>query len=421
MKNLKTFTLIALFMLFSATSCTIEDLFGDPENPEIETPEEDPEEDPEDPEEDPEVEPEDDDPTTFAGDGTEDSPYLINSVAKLWLLSDRVNAGETFTGIYFRVTKDLDLEGNEDNQWTPIGSYGNSIAFKGIFDGDDHLISGIYINTPDDYIGLFSYTYNAEIKNLGVNGTITGGNYVGGVVGHNFSSTVNNCYNTGNVSASKNYVGGVVGLNNYDSTVSNCYNTGNMSGISDVGGVVGLNYSYSIVSDCYNTGDMSGINSVGGVAGVNTSSSTVSNCYNTGGVSASGKYIGGVIGYNNNNSTVSNCYNTRDVSGSSYVGGVVGWSSSSTVTNCYNTGDVSGSSYTGGVVGRNSSSFVSNCYSLEDTVVSGSGGENGTVKTQSEMKASEMVTLLNADQETVAWEYDSKTINSGYPILEWQE
>ncbi len=60
---------------------------------------------------------------------------------------------------------------------------------------------------------------------------------------------VKNCYNTGAVSGSDWYVGGVVGTNS-SGTVENCYNTGDVSGKISVGGVVGLNGS-GTVTDCY--------------------------------------------------------------------------------------------------------------------------------------------------------------------------
>ena len=170
------------------------------------------------------------------------------------------------------------------------------------------------------------------MQNLGVDGTVSGGEAVGGVVGIN-NGTVTNCCNTGDVSGS-GYVGGVVGVTN--GTMTNCRNTGDVSGGSEgslVGGVVGA--TNGTVTNCCNTGDVSGSDYVGGVAGYSNNGGTVTNCCNTGDVSGTNIAVGGVVGYSGYSaSTITNCYNTGTVSGSGYVGGVVGWNNG-TVTNCY--------------------------------------------------------------------------------------
>ena len=217
-----------------------------------------------------------------------------------------------------KIDEDGTVTGNPD-QWTPIGS--DSSRYRGTFDGNGHTISGLYINdsTADDQ-GLFGYVSGSgKIEKLSVSGDINGNNYVGGVVGLNLGS-VENCYNTGTVTGTGDYVGGVVGCNDRG-TVTNCYNTGEVSGGEDVGGVVGYNSSASAsVENCYNTGTVSGPDSgsgdwyVGGVVGYNRGS--VTNCYNTDSVTVtgSGSRVGGVVGYNNGGS-VTNCYflKTADV------------------------------------------------------------------------------------------------------------
>jgi hypothetical protein len=260
------------------------------------------------------------------------------------------------------------------SNWTAIGAYP---YFTGSYDGGGYTISNLTINRPsNNYQGLFGNinNYPNAIKNVGiVNCDIKGKDCVGGVVGENYSGTVENCYATGNVSGSEG-VGGVAGYNN--GTVENCYATGNVSGSKGVGGVVGENGS--TVKNCYATGNVtgnvSGSEDVGGVAGYN--SGTVENCYATGNVSSSGSYVGGVVGLNYEG-TVKNCYATGNVSSSgSYVGGVVGDNNRGTVENCYATGNVYGIgsssySYIGGVMGYNnynSNSTVKNCIALNPNI-----------------------------------------------------
>ena len=100
----------------------------------------------------------------------------------------------------------------ELSEWTPIGNSISGNPYEGTFNGDGHTISGLYINnsTADDQ-GLFGYV-SGKVQNLSVSGSVSGNNFVGGVVGDN-SGTVINCAFSGSVKGSGIYVGGVVGDN----------------------------------------------------------------------------------------------------------------------------------------------------------------------------------------------------------------
>lgn len=67
---------------------------------------------------------------------------------------------------------DIDLGGSAKGQWDPIGTNGN--AFTGTFDGNYHVIRGLYINRSSDYQGLFGLNCGT-IRDLTVQGTVTGG------------------------------------------------------------------------------------------------------------------------------------------------------------------------------------------------------------------------------------------------------
>ena len=256
------------------------------------------------------------------------------------------------------------------NTWTAIGTASN--CFQGCFDGNGYAVRGIYINTQKGYQGLFRNSYSdSVIANLGVaESYIYGGLYVGGVVGDN-NGTVTNCYNTGSVTG-KDYVGGVVGYSLLDSTFTNCYNTGSVTGKDYVGGVVGC--SDSTFTNCYNTGIVNGNDNVGGVVGYNADDGgTVTNCYNTGSITGK-EHVGGVVG-DAYKTDVTNCYNTGSITGKEDVGGVVGDGSNSTFTDCYNTGSVTGEKHVGGVVGWGSN--VTDCYN--EGIVSGNEYVGGVV------------------------------------------
>ena len=70
---------------------------------------------------------------SLKGEGTEASPYLVESAADLAFLAKSVNDGTSYEGKYFTQTADIDLGGKE---WTPIGY---CLSFK-----DSH---GVSMNT----------------------------------------------------------------------------------------------------------------------------------------------------------------------------------------------------------------------------------------------------------------------------------
>ncbi len=237
------------------------------------------------------------------GDGSKDAVYEISNAGQLYWFAGLVNG--TLSGVPQNtsanavLTKDIVV--NEDvlksdgtvnegtfKEWTPIAT--NASPYTGIFEGQNHTISGLYFkkeNTSE--VGFFGYN-GGKISNVGIlNSYFCGFSQVGGVCGYN-SSTITNCYNKGVVD-------------------------GTADGASSFGGVCGCNLG--ILTNCYNTGIVSGQLFVGGVSG-------------------------------NNNGTITNCYNTGIVKGQSFVGGVSG-NNSRTITNCYYDSTI----YTGVAIGEN--------------------------------------------------------------------
>jgi len=277
---------------------------------------------------------------------------------------------------HFKLMEDIMLDdpAEDESNWTVIGT--NVNRFTGSFNGQDKTISNLTINTTDDYQGMFGYS-SGVVQNIGLTGGgVSGGDYVGGVVGY---GTVQNCHSTGDVNGN-DYVGGVVGYG----TVQNCHSTGDVNGNDNVGGVVGRS-SNTTVQNCHSTGDVNGNNYVGGVVGYGTPQ----NCYATGNVSGDGDYVGGVAGSGNSSSTMTNCYAIGSVSGNNNVGGVAGSNGSfGTVTNCYATGNVSGGGdHVGGVAGLNgaygtvTNSYATGSVSGDGNYVGGVAGYNNSYST----------------------------------------
>ena len=361
------------------------------------------------------------------GDDSKDAVYEISNAGQLYWFAGLVNG--TLSGVTKNAVLTADIVVNKNvlksdgtlnegtfKEWTPIGINEYNPYEYGIFDGQNHTISGLYFNQGDkQFLGLFGINTD-KISNVGIlDSYFCGQANVGGVCGRNYG-TLTNCYNAGSISGQEQ-VGGVCGGIYSGGIITNCYNTGIISGQADVGGVSG--YNYGTLTNCYNTGSISGQEQVGGVSGYNYR--TITNCYNTGSVGGTDNYVGGVSG--DNYGTLTNCYNTGSISGQADdVGGVSG-DNYGTLTNCYNTGSISGQKKVGGVSGYNDNATITNCY-YDSTIYTGNaiGDDTGITtkvegKTTDEFKTGEVAYLLQADesQSDEAW---GQTIGADtYPTL----
>lgn len=209
---------------------------------------------------------------------------------------------------------------------TVTAPYAND--FTGTFDGNGHTVTLAIDQPSKDNIGLFSkISSTATIKNVTVDGTVTGSRCVGGIAGTS-NGTITQCQNKATITATKN------GSGNY----------------SQAGGIVGYAENATITS-CANVGTVNAAPNdgrrCGGVAGY-AKTSVIENCYNQGQVSScktgSGAAVGGIAGYIDSNASVKNCYNSGAIScaAASQVAKLVGWNAGSTIENCYYLGDKAG-------------------------------------------------------------------------------
>jgi len=157
---------------------------------------------------------------------------------------------------------------NGGKGWQPIGTWGDSARsyFDGILLGQGYEIRDLFINRPDeDNVGLFGATVWGGPNDIAVvNFTVTGGDYVGVLVGRN-DGQIYNCYCAAGSVTGNSSVGGLAGRIE-KGYVSTCYCTGNVTGTERVGGLVGYNEG-GTVSNCYSIGAVTGGESVGGLVG----------------------------------------------------------------------------------------------------------------------------------------------------------
>lgn len=304
----------------------------------------------------------------FPGSGTEADPYLIYSAADLQSVSK---------GGCYKIMNDIDLTNwintySSSKGWVSVGRSGvESISI----DGGNHKITGLWINTNEDYTGLFSNLTNSTIKNLVVevvNGKqVKGANYTGVLVGRSANGSILNVIVKGNVNGTV-YVGGVIG-NSEGNTINDVKYIGQISSTTvnaHIGGIAGHAVNNTITSSSADaTINVTGSGSfVGGIAGyasgriekvsshasisstgtgcrvgglLGSGSAKVNKCLANGSVSATGanSYSGGLIGYTEGG--ITDCYSTATVHGTQYSGGLVAFSQSS-IDRCYASGNVSG-------------------------------------------------------------------------------
>ena len=282
------------------------------------------------------------------GDGSSESPFLITTAEELQWYANYVN-GESGDNVVHntacaQLVEDIDLStvcGKGKGSWTPIAKYdiykAGKEKFDGVFDGNGHTISNLYINnTYGSYLGLFGYiqptasSTSASVKNLKmdnvqivgdqniaavcgfgknvtfenievISGSITGSYFIYGICSGGGSAR--NCINRANVTGSGTYVAGII--NTINDKVSNCSNYGKITtGKGPAGGIACLNKESNKLTDCANYGDI----------------------HVTGTLGSSGSAVGGLLGYPSN-LEISNCANFGNIyltEQSEFVGVIVG-------------------------------------------------------------------------------------------------
>ncbi|MDH6356700.1 hypothetical protein [Parabacteroides sp. PF5-9] len=325
--------------------------------------------------------------TSFAGgDGSVETPFLIESAEQLAYLAQEVNSGKPFTKQYVQIkagVKELNLSAHF---WVPIGTFEENDlnkTFQGNFDGNNAIISGLNIGVAclpktNNTIGLFGYLYATDgntmggIKNLTLkNGNIQGwadSFHSGAFAGHIrvYSETgkakirIDNCRNEsvsvqgGGQGIEISYTGGILGAGRSDSKgsgmgeliIENCANEATVRrgeiAAAYTGGILGYGYGLGTIEikNVTNSGSVIGEGNytyTGGIMGncSGYSQLTMLKCSNNGNITG-GKYIaytGGLLGCGYGTSydtgvgilTIKDCYSYATITAAGgYVGGLGG-------------------------------------------------------------------------------------------------
>ena len=281
------------------------------------------------------------------GDGSSESPFLITTAEELKWYASYVN-GESGDNVVHttacaKLMNDIDLFtvcGEGKGNWTPIAKYGiykynGEYHFDGVFDGNGHTISNLYINDENgSNLGLFGYikptasSAPASVKNLKMASVqIVGESYIAAVSGSGSDVTfenievisgsiagtrnisgisscvgnAKNCINRADVTASSMYAAGVI---HYIGKVSNCSNYGKITaGRGLAGGIVSNGDGFAKLTDCANYGDIEITQPVANDCGVGGLLGfpwyvEISNCANFGNIylKAQSELVGVIVG-----------------------------------------------------------------------------------------------------------------------------
>lgn len=241
------------------------------------------------------------------------------------------------------------------NGWLPIGHDTGNIdlytfegnMFEGVFNGNDHSISNLYINNENQcFVGLFgNLSIKAQISNLHLKDVSIQGKYYAGALSGWSESEITNCTSSGTVYGIR-HIGGLTGSNcgkiRHSSSSATVNSSSTVASLdSRAGGLAGNNLRSGVIEQCYSTGEVNAFNNLGGLIGMNWGK--VANCYSTSAVNI-----------------ISKAHN--------YTGGLIGTLEEGTIQNCYAAGTVNGAAGTGGLLGANFGGTILNCIAMNENI-----------------------------------------------------
>ncbi|TVQ71839.1 MAG: T9SS C-terminal target domain-containing protein [Balneolaceae bacterium] len=360
------------------------------------------------------------------GQGSAGEPYQISSLENLLWMALNVSTNNDFFDFHFVQTDDIDA--SDSAEWDggqgfpPIGGGGTGAKFKGFYDGQGHVITGLRINRPNTpnvglfgHVGIAESNQSSEIKNLGlVDVVVAGARGTGTLIGRvtgNQATLVERCFAVDGSVTGDGATGGLIGSNN--SYIGNPQNRDFNPRVIESFADIDVIFSGKVLDQANDK--------FGGLAGCNQKGNII-NSYARGNVltgSNSGTFrVGGLAGCIDNRGAISNSFSTGRVTGGDLVGGIIG-----------NGG-------TGGGAGFIENSFWDIESSLmTDNSVEDEGAAEG--KTTGQMQ--QLSTFYNAGWEFVdgdndgPWNIgkgndegnndagnDDEVRNDGYPYFVWQ-
>lgn len=218
---------------------------------------------------------------TFSGEGTSESPYLINNNTDWEHFAENINNGMTYSGMFLKLMDNITV--------TTMAGNSSSNSFRGTFDGNNNTMT-LNLASDGDYCAPFKAVYGATIKNLVVDGSVTSSaQYASSLIGRIYNSDsvyINKCTSTAVITSTHQgaaYNGGFVGYTYY-ARFTDCVFAGKLLGASATnnGGFIGSysssNYTQHFTNCLFNPSEVT-MSAIGSKTYSRTSNNSFTNTY----------------------------------------------------------------------------------------------------------------------------------------------
>ncbi|MBR4213898.1 MAG: leucine-rich repeat domain-containing protein [Bacteroidales bacterium] len=166
-----------------------------------------------------------------------------------------------------------DKKTDELEQWFPKHSNTNiQTAFEGNFNGNGHIISGLFLSDTTLTNGGLFQTLKGTVNNLAIKDSYVNTKSNAGLVCGTLNGTISGCYVQGATNGKTN-IGGIVGIAE-SGKIENCLFEGTATGDSNIGTIAGTNKG--TLSSILTYGVAQGKTQYGTICGANSGS--LSNC-----------------------------------------------------------------------------------------------------------------------------------------------
>ena len=167
----------------------------------------------------------------FKGEGNETKPYLIENEGD-WLEFASLVGNYNYNDKHYLLTSDIDIHVRAGGVMKD-GNNNIDLCFSGTFDGGGHTITA-HLNGGDTNAPFYKLN-GGTIRNLHVDGEISGGLHtsglVGGILGNDNTNLIENCRVSASISGTSTHAGGFVGhASSSTTTLRGCLFDGMITG-----------------------------------------------------------------------------------------------------------------------------------------------------------------------------------------------
>ncbi len=205
------------------------------------------------------------------GTGSETDPYLIETPEQLALLM--ATASNKTVNNHYKLIADIKINDTSKANWTETALNWSTAKnnFRGTFDGDGHVVSGLFYDVVGvAQVGLFpSLGANAVIKRVGiinsyiVNEQAQSNNFAGALVGSvqgikqeddlSVCPVISQCFVSDTVYVESTYAGGLIGGASNTVFIDNCYATCELFAVKNAAGAIGTAWKVDYPSTITNS------------------------------------------------------------------------------------------------------------------------------------------------------------------------